>query len=52
MEGRGSSFAELPVFDGGNYPAAASAMENAEVLSISRKDFQVFAVSIQRWDSK
>ena len=41
----GSSFAELPVFDGGNYPAAASAMENAEVLSISRKDFQVFAVS-------
>lgn len=30
------------MFDGGNYPAAASAMEDAEVLFISRKDFQGF----------
>jgi CRP/FNR family transcriptional regulator len=42
VEGPGSSFAELPVFDGGNYPAAASAMEDTEVLFISRKDFQNF----------
>jgi len=42
IEGPGSSFAELPVFDGGNYPAAASALENTEVLFISRKDFQAF----------
>jgi CRP/FNR family transcriptional regulator len=42
VEGPGSSFAELPVFDGGNYPAAASAMEDTEVLFISRKDFQSF----------
>jgi CRP/FNR family transcriptional regulator, cyclic AMP receptor protein len=42
MEGPGSSFAELPVFDGGNYPASASAVEDAEVLFISRKDFQNF----------
>jgi CRP-like cAMP-binding protein len=42
VEGPGSSFAELPVFDGGNYPASASAMEDAEVLFISRKDFQNF----------
>src|SRR5579864_5867294 len=42
VEEPGSSFAELPVFDGGNYPAAASALENAEVLFISRKDFQNF----------
>jgi CRP/FNR family cyclic AMP-dependent transcriptional regulator len=42
VEGPGSSFAELPVFDGGNYPASASALENAEVLFISRKDFQNF----------
>jgi len=42
VEGPGSSFAELPVFDGGNYPAAASAMEVTEVLFISRKDFQNF----------
>lgn len=42
VEGPGSSFAELPVFDGGNYPASASALEDAEVLFISRKDFQTF----------
>jgi CRP/FNR family transcriptional regulator, cyclic AMP receptor protein len=40
VEGPGSSFAELPVFDGGNYPASASALEDSEVLFISRKDFQ------------
>ena len=42
VEGPGSSFAELPVFDGGNYPAAASALEDTEVLFISRNDFQNF----------
>src|SRR5438874_9458137 len=42
VEGPGSSFAELPVFDGGNYPAAASASEDTELLFISRKDFQNF----------
>jgi CRP/FNR family cyclic AMP-dependent transcriptional regulator len=42
VEGPGSTFAELPVFDGGNYPASASASEDAEVLFISRKDFQNF----------
>ena len=30
------------MFDGGNYPAAASALEDTEVLFISRKDFQSF----------
>jgi len=40
IEGPGSSFAELPVFDGGNYPASACALEGTEVLFISRKDFQ------------
>jgi len=42
VEGPGSSFAELPVFDGGNYPAAASAIEDTEALFISRRDFQNF----------
>jgi len=42
IEGPGSSFAELPVFDGGNYPASAAAVEDAEVLFISRKDFQSY----------
>lgn len=40
VEGPGSSFAELPVFDGGVYPASASALDAADVLFISRKDFQ------------
>ena len=42
VEGPGSSFAELPVFDGGNYPASASALDDSEVLFISRRDFQMF----------
>jgi CRP/FNR family transcriptional regulator len=42
IEGPGSSFAELPVFDGGNYPAAASASEDSELVFISRRDFQDF----------
>lgn len=42
VEGPGSSFAELPVFDGGNYPASASVLEDAVVLFISRGDFQNF----------
>lgn len=40
VEGPGSSFAELPVFDGGVYPASGSALDAADVLFISRKDFQ------------
>ena len=42
VEGPGSSFAELPVFDGGDYPASACASEESEVFFISRKDFQDF----------
>jgi len=42
MEGPGSTVAELPVFDGGSYPASASAAEDADLLFISRKDFQHF----------
>src|SRR5262250_1135078 len=40
VEGPGSSFAELPVFDGNNYPAATSATEDTDVLFVSRRDFQ------------
>lgn len=42
VEGPGSTVAELPVFDGGAYPASASAAEETDVLFISRKDFQSF----------
>src|SRR5215475_16012026 len=48
VEGPGSSFAELPVFDGGTYPASASALEDTEVLFISRKDFQTFLQGTSR----
>ena len=39
VEGPGSSIAELPVFDGGNYPASTSAMDEARVYFISKQDF-------------
>ena len=40
MEGPGSSVAELPVFDGGDYPASASALEKTEALFLSRADLR------------
>jgi CRP/FNR family transcriptional regulator, cyclic AMP receptor protein len=40
VEGPGASVAELPVFDGGNYPASGSAMEKTDVLFISRQDLR------------
>ena len=40
VEGPGSSIAELPVFDGGTYPASAIAASDAGLLFISKKDFQ------------
>ncbi len=39
IEGPGSSVAELPVFDGGNYPASTSAASAARVLFVSKQDF-------------
>ena len=40
VEGPGASIAELPVFDGGNYPASAAALEPTYLLFVSRKDFR------------
>ena len=39
VEGPGSSVAELPVFDGGTYPASTAAVDIARVYFISRQDF-------------
>src|SRR5215831_21065463 len=39
VEGPGSSIAELPVFDGGNYPASTAAADQARVYFISKQDF-------------
>lgn len=40
IDGPGSSVAELPVFDGGNYPASVAAVDDATLLFISKQDFQ------------
>lgn len=40
LEGPGGSVAELPVFDGGNYPASASAELSSELLFIGKKDIR------------
>jgi CRP-like cAMP-binding protein len=44
VEGPGGSVAELPVFDGGPYPASGVAMEDAEIAYISRRDFQAYCM--------
>ena len=40
----GESVAELPVFDGGPYPASAAAAEDTEIAFISRRDFHAYCV--------
>lgn len=40
----GDPVAELPVFDGGAYPASASAIEDAEIAFISRRDFHAYCL--------
>jgi CRP/FNR family cyclic AMP-dependent transcriptional regulator len=40
IESAGASIAELPVFDGGNYPASAAALTESTLLHIRKKDFQ------------
>jgi CRP/FNR family transcriptional regulator len=44
VEGPGSSVAELPVFDGGAYPASVSAVEDSQILFISRQDLRNFCL--------
>lgn len=44
IEGPGSSVAELPVFDGGNYPASVSVIDDATLLFVSKQDFQALCL--------
>lgn len=44
VEGPGGSVAELPVFDGGPYPASVSGVEDSQILFISRDDFRRFCL--------
>lgn len=45
VEGPGGSVAELPVFDGGSYPASVAATDNATLLFISKQDFQALCLT-------
>ena len=40
----GESVAELPVFDGGPFPASAVAIDDAEIAFISRRDFHAYCM--------
>jgi len=40
----GESVAELPVFDGGPFPASAIAIEDTEMAFISRRDFHAYCM--------
>jgi CRP/FNR family transcriptional regulator len=40
----GESVAEIPVFDGGPYPASAVALEETEIVFISRRDFSAYCL--------
>lgn len=44
VNGPGETVAELPVFDGGPYPASAAAVEDAEIVFISRRDFHAYCM--------
>ena len=45
IDGPGGSVAELPVFDGGNYPASVSALGDATLLFISKQDFHALCLA-------
>ena len=45
IDGPGGSVAELPVFDGGNYPASVSAVEDSTLLFISKQDFHALCLT-------
>lgn len=45
IEGPGGSVAELPVFDGGNYPASAAAVDEATLLFVSKQDFHALCLA-------
>jgi CRP-like cAMP-binding protein len=44
IDGPGHSIAELPVFDGGAYPASAQAVQDVTLLFVSKQDFQSLCV--------
>jgi CRP/FNR family transcriptional regulator len=45
IDGPGTSVAELPVFDGGNYPASGAAVDRATLLFVGKQDFQALCLA-------
>jgi len=45
IDGPGSSIAELPVFDGGHYPASGVAIDEVSLLFVSKQDFQALCLA-------
>lgn len=44
VNGPGEAVAELPVFDGGNYPASVLALEETEIAFIAQEEFRGFCL--------
>ena len=44
IDGPGSSIAELPVFDGGSYPASAQALSDTTLLFFPQQEFQTLCL--------
>jgi CRP/FNR family cyclic AMP-dependent transcriptional regulator len=44
VERAGNTIAELPVFDGGTYPASALAVEESELLFVRKEDFRALCL--------
>ncbi len=45
IDGPGNSVAEVPVFDGGSYPASGSAVDHATLLFVGKQDFQALCLT-------
>ena len=45
IDGEGSSVAEVPVFDGGNYPASGAAVDHLTLLFVGKQDFQALCLA-------
>jgi CRP/FNR family transcriptional regulator len=45
IDGPGNSVAEVPVFDGGNYPASAITVDHATLLFVRKQDFYALCLA-------
>ena len=51
IERAGSTVGELSIFDGGNFPASAAAVEDSTLLFLPKKEFLDCAAAIRKWPS-